>query len=377
MSPTIGIDCRKAQDFGIGTYIRGLVGGLADLDGETHYRLLVSPEGREALGELPPNFELVVEGSRVYSLREQVLLPWRLSRLDLDLFHATHYVLPLYVPSRVVVTIHDIIHLLFPEFLPNRLAFHYARRMIRRSLERGDRIIAVSERTKTDLVEYFGVDGEKIEVVYNGVEERFREHLAEEDRAALLRRLGVPDEYLLFVGNPKPHKNLDRVLAACARARELAAGELPPLVCVGAREPELVKVRRWAERLGLADRVHFLGFVAEADLPALYQGATLLLYPTLYEGFGLPVVEAMAAGTAVITSSTSALEEIGRGAAELVDPLDVEALATAIARLVADPAARRDLAERGLKRSQRFQWSLAALRTRAIYQEVLGGEESW
>ncbi|MDX1997789.1 MAG: glycosyltransferase family 1 protein [Thermoanaerobaculia bacterium] len=377
MSPTIGIDCRKAQDFGIGTYIRGLVGGLANLDGETHYRLLVSPEGREALGELPPNFELVVEGSRVYSLREQVMLPWRLSRLHLDLFHATHYVLPLYVPSRVVVTIHDIIHLLFPEFLPNRLAFHYARRMIRRSLERGDRIIAVSERTKTDLVEYFDVDGEKIEVVYNGVEERFREHLAEADRAALLRRLGVPDEYLLFVGNPKPHKNLDRVLAACARARELAAGELPPLVCVGARETELVKVRRWAERLGLADRVHFLGFVAEGDLPALYQGATLLLYPTLYEGFGLPVVEAMAAGTAVITSSTSALEEIGRGAAELVDPLDVEALAAAITRLVADPAARRDLAARGLKRAQKFQWSLAALRTRAIYQEVLGGEESW
>lgn len=372
MKAAIGLDCRKAQDFGIGTYIRGLVGGLAEIDFETRYRLLVSPEGREALGPLPENFELVAEPSRVYSVREQLALPWRLSRLKLDLYHATHYVLPLYVPARVVVTIHDIIHVLFPEFLPNRLAFHYARRMILRSLERGDRIVAVSERTRSDLVDYFRVDGEKIEVVYNGVDARFRERLAEADRRALLARLGLTGQYLLFVGNPKPHKNLDRVLEAYARVHERSGGEPPPLVCVGAREAEIFKLRRQAERLGLGERVRFLGFVEDAVLPALYQGATLLLYPTLYEGFGLPVAEAMASGTPVVTSSTSALEEIGRGAAELVDPLDVEALAGAILRLLANAGARQDLAERGLKRSQKFQWQLAALRTRAIYQEVLG-----
>lgn len=375
MIPTVGIDCRKAQDFGIGTYIRGLVGGLAQIDTTTRYRLLVSPEGREALGELPPNFELVNEASRVYSLREQFTLPWRLSRLHLDLYHATHYVLPLYVPARVVVTLHDIIHLLFPEFLPNRLAFHYARRMILRSLERGDRIVAVSERTRSDLIDYFDIDGEKIEVVYNGVDSRFRERLDPSERRARLARLGISGEYLLFVGNPKPHKNLDRVLQAFARVREGAPTEPLELVCVGARESEIFKLRRQAERLGVGDRVRWLGFVEDAALPVLYQGATLLLYPTLYEGFGLPVVEAMASGTPVVTSSTSALEEIGRGAAELVDPLDVEALAAAITRLLADPAARRDLAERGTRRAQKFQWPLAAQRTRAIYQEVLGPED--
>jgi glycosyltransferase involved in cell wall biosynthesis len=373
---SIGIDCRKAQDFGIGTYIRGLVGGLAEIDTETRYRLLVSPGAREALGALPSNFDLVLESSRVYSIREQLVLPWRLARLKLDLYHATHYVLPPYVPARVVVTLHDIIHLLFPEFLPNRIAFHYARRMILRSLERGDRVIAVSERTRTDLMDYFGLDGAKIEVVYNGVDERFRGRLDAEDRQALLARMGISGDYLLFVGNPKPHKNLDRVLEAYSRVRERAAGEPPELVCVGAREPEVFKLRRQAERLGLGERVRFLGFVEDAALPALYQGATLLLYPTLYEGFGLPVAEAMASGTPVVTSSTSALEEIGRGAALLVDPLDVEALADAVLRLLADPDARRELAERGRRRAQRFQWKLAALRTRSIYREVLYGEES-
>ena len=368
---TIGLDARKIQDFGIGTYVRNLVAALARVDRENRYVLLVRPADKEALPELPETFRTVVESAGVYSLRELFALSYRLFRLKLDLYHATHYVLPVVVPSRVVVTIHDIIHLLYPEFLPSGLAFLYAQRMIHRSLARGDRIIAVSQNTKADLMEYFDVDGKKIQVVYNGVEERFRARLPDDEVDRRLASLGIARPYLLFVGNPKPHKNLDNVVQAYARARRLSSFDAP-LVCVGAKSGADAKIRQRAEYLGVADRVRLLGHVADEVLPAVYQGATLFLYPTLYEGFGLPVVEAMASRVAVVTSNTSALKEISEGYARLVDPLDVPAMAEAIAELMADDDRRAALATLGARRAEDFRWEETARKTLAIYRAVLG-----
>jgi len=368
---TIGLDARKIRDFGIGTYVRNLVRALARVDAENRYVLLVRPADKEALPPLPENFRTVTESSPVYSPSELVALSWRLFRLRLDLYHATHYVLPAVVPSRVVVTIHDIIHLLYPEFLPSGLAFLYAQRMIHRSLTRGDRIIAVSQNTKNDLMEYFDVDGKKIQVVYNGVEERFRARLPEEEIDRQLAAAGIARPYLLFVGNPKPHKNLDNVVQAYARARRMAQFDVP-LVCVGAKSGADSKIRQRAQYLGLADRVLLMGHVPDELLPAIYQGATLFLYPTLYEGFGLPVVEAMASGVAVITSNTSALKEIADGYARLVDPLDVNKMAEEIAAVMADDDLRAALAKLGARRAEDFRWEETAKKTLAIYRAVLG-----
>ncbi|MFP3941821.1 MAG: glycosyltransferase family 4 protein [Thermoanaerobaculia bacterium] len=370
MAYTIGIDARKVQDFGIGTYIRNLVAGLAEIDDENCYVLFTGSQGRDSFDGLPENFHIVVERSPVYSARELMALSWRLFRLRLDLYHATHYVLPLATPSRIVVTIHDIIHLLYPQFLPNRLAFFYAQRMMRRSLSGADRVIAVSENTRSDLTEYFGVEGSGVEVIYNGVDDAYRERLSEEDLDRWLRQLDVRRPYLLFVGNPKPHKNLDRVIRAYARACETAEIDAP-LVCVGDRTAAQFKLRQRAQQLGVGDRVRLLGHVAQEALPALYQGASLFLYPTLYEGFGLPVVEAMASGTPVLTSNTSALKEIASGHAHLVDPLDTERMARAIVRLMTDHAYREKLAAKGLDRSRDFRWRLTAERTRQVYLDVL------
>jgi glycosyltransferase involved in cell wall biosynthesis len=273
-----------------------------------------------------------------------------------------------------VVTIHDIIHLLYPEFLPGRLAFLYAQRMIRRALVRGTRIVAVSQNTKSDLMDYFEVDGRKIHVVYNGVEERFRQRLAPADLDRWLRQLEVRLPYLLFVGNPKPHKNLENVLRGYARAQALqpfAAG----LVCVGSRDPaQDFKLRLLAEQLGVGGRLQLVGHVASEALPALYQGASLFLYPTLYEGFGLPVVEAMAAGAPVVTSNNSALREIAEGYAHLVDPLDVEELARAIVRCMGDVEYRESLAKLGLRRAADFRWERTAEKTRETYLAALREE---
>ncbi len=374
MPYTIGIDVRKIQDFGIGTYIRNLVRSLARIDLENRYLLLCRPQDRDLLRDLPGNFQTAPESAPVYSAREMLALSWRLYRSRLDLYHSTHYVLPAWVGSPVVVTIHDIIHLLYPDFLPSRFAFLYAQRMIRRSLNRGDRVIAVSQSTKNDLKQYFDVDGGKIQVVLNGVEVVFRQRLSSEELQRWLRNLGIEQPYLLFVGNPKPHKNLDNVVKAYARARHLANLDAP-LICVGARTGSEFKIRQRAEYLGIPDKVRILGHVAQEALPAIYQGASLFLYPTLYEGFGLPVVEAMASGVPVITSNTSALKEIAEGYAYLVDPLDIEGMAKAIANVMGDPERRARLAERGARRAADFDWDLTAQKTLDVYRAAIEGRD--
>jgi glycosyltransferase involved in cell wall biosynthesis len=370
LARNIGIDARKLTDFGIGTYINNLVRSLADIDQENRYVLFVGTPGREILSDLPDNFRLVFENSPVYSIKEQVALSWKLHRLKLDLYHATHYVLPAMVSCRVVVTIHDIIHLLYPEFLPNRMAFLYAQRMIRRSLKRGDRIIADSRNTRTDLMDYFETDGRKIDVVYPGVAETFRRQLGGEAVQQVLADHGVDGPYLLFVGNPKPHKNLDNVVRAFAEVirRDAFEGDL---VCVGGRDEAQQRVLHHAESLGIADRVRLLGHVEEEALPAIYQGARLFLYPTLYEGFGLPVVEAMASGVPVITSNTSSLHEVANGYASLVDPLNVEQMADAIVAALRDDSLRERLITAGKERSSQFSWRQTAQQTLEVYQSAL------
>jgi alpha-1,3-rhamnosyl/mannosyltransferase len=370
VSKTIAIDARKLRDFGIGTYVRNLVRGIAALDLDDRYLLFVRPDYDGSLDDLPENFRVLTERSAVYSVRELVAMSWRLYRLRVDLYHATHYVLPGVVPCPTVVTIHDIIHLLFPDYLPNRLAHYYAHRMIRRSLARGNAIIAVSQNTRDDLASYFRIGTRKIHVIYNGVDTAFRHHLEPDDLQASLAAQGLAQPYLLFVGNPKPHKNLDSTVQAYARARELAGFEAP-LVCVGARAGTDFKLRQRAAQLGIEGQVLILGHVSDEALPAIYQGASLFLYPTLYEGFGLPVVEAMASGTPVITSNNSALREIAGGYSHLVDPLDIEEIARAIAHCMSDPAHRENLRKLGLRRSESFQWSRTAEQTLALYREVM------
>ena len=372
MPYNIGLDARKLSDFGIGTYIRNLIHSLSEIDQENSYTLFVGQKHEDALLDLPDNFRTVVERSPVYSARELAALSWRLFRLDLDLYHSTHYVLPAMVPCRAVVTIHDIIHLLYPEFLPSSLAFFYAQRMIRRSLTRGDRIIADSQNTKTDLMDYFDVDGRKIRVIYPGVTNTFRQQLERSELEATLTDLGFENPYLLFVGNPKPHKNLDNVIKAYARALAISDFDAD-LVCVGDRSGSEFKIRQRAENLGIASRVRLLGHVSDEVLPAIYQGATVFIYPTLYEGFGLPVVEAMASGVAVITSSTSALKEVAEGYGHLVNPLDIEETAEAIAQCMTDVEHREALAKLGARRSEEFRWSKTAEQTLEVYMSVLQG----
>ncbi len=370
--PLIGVDARKIRDFGIGTYIRQLLEAVARSpeSAEYRFRVYLRQGDRELLGKLPEHFETVCEESAGYSVAELTRFAWRLWRDHLDLFHATHYVLPPLVRGRAVVTIHDIIHLLYPQFLPNRAAHFYARFMIRRALWRSDRIITVSYNSKHDLVNYFAVPASRIEVIYNGVSPRFHPDVPAEERARVARRYGLKAPYLLFLGGEKPHKNLQSVLRAFAEARRQAP--LPhALVLAGPPPKNPARLEALIAALDLVERVSQPGLVQDEDLPGLLAGAEVLLYPTLYEGFGLPVVEAMACGTPVLTSSTSALQEIAGGYAYLVDPMDVDAIARGIIALSTDVKARADFRELGKKRALDFSWDKAAEKTLEVYRAVL------
>ena len=373
--PLIGIDARKAKDFGIGSYIRHLLEAMGRNPESPKYRfrVYVPRADLDSLPELPAHFEAVTEDSAGYSLAELTGFAWRLWRDRLDLFHATHYVLPPLFRSRAVVTIHDIIHLLYPQFLPSRAAHFYARFMIRRALDRADRIITVSYNSKRDLTDYFGVSGNRVEVIYNGVSPAFRPDVPVEQRQRVAERYGIQTPYLLFLGGEKPHKNIQNVVRAFGQARRQQ--NLPhSLVLAGPLPKDTARLQALIAAMDLSGAVHLPGIMEEAELPGLYAGADAFLYPTLYEGFGLPVVEAMACGTPVLTSSTSALREIAGGFAYLVDPMDVDAIARGIGVLTSDAKVRADLTELGKKRALDFSWDKAAEKTLEVYAAALRGD---
>ena len=371
--PRIGIDARKLKDYGIGSYIRHLLEAIGRREESERYRFLVYARraDRDALPELPAHFEIAEEEAPGYSIAELTGFAWRIFRDRLDLFHATHYVLPPLPKTRAVVTIHDIIHLLYPQFLPNRAAHLYARLMIRHALNRANRIITVSYNTKRDLTDYFGVPGARTDVIYNGVSERFRPGVPESEKQRVAALYGLTAPYLLFLGGEKPHKNVQNVVRAFAEARRRR--ELPhTLVLAGPMPKNPGRLEALISALDLSTAIRRTGIVEEEDLPGLYAGSDALLYPTLYEGFGLPVIEAMACGVPVLTSGTSALQEIAGGYAYLVDPMDVEAIAGGIILLSTDQKLRADYSELGKKRALDFSWEKAAERTLEVYAEALG-----
>jgi len=327
----IGIDARKIADFGIGTYIRGLLQDLARENGDTY--VAFAPQRLAHL--IPAGVEHIAIDAPHYSIREIVILGRAADRAHLDLFHAPHYVVP-FTRVPFVVTIHDLIHLRNP----NPIARLYARQMIGRAVRRSRRVLTVSGAVKREIVSTFGCADDHVVVTPNGVGAPFSESgTAAEGR------------YFLYVGNDKPHKNVDVLVDAFSRIDGAS------LVLTGAA----------FERFKSRERVVVTGFVDDAELAALYRGAIALVMPSSEEGFGLPALEAMASGCAVITSNAAALVEITGDAALHVEP-DAASLADAMTRIASDESLRAALASRGMARARHFTWTRCAELTRAAYR---------
>ena len=367
----IAIDARKLRDYGIGTYVRNLLRHLTRIDQTSEYVVLCREADRQLVGELGDNFRAVPEASPGYSVREQITVPRDLRRERADLFHAPHYVLPPLTPCKSVVTIHDCIHLRFPQYLPNRLGYAYARGAMWMATHQSSRILTVSEASKRDILRYFNVPPEKIDVIYNGIDERFSTPPPEDDVARVRERYQLYDPFILYAGNIKPHKNLERTIEAFHLLRRSAEFAEVKLVIIGDEIAKYAALRHAVHRHKLHKYVRFFGFVPNQTLAILYRLAGVFVFPSLYEGFGLPPLEAMASGTPVITSNVSSLPEVVGDAALLVDPLQPEAIADAMRRVLSDPALRDDLRARGLDRARHFSWERSIRRVREIYGEVL------
>jgi glycosyltransferase involved in cell wall biosynthesis len=365
----IAVDARKLHDYGIGTYVRNLLKQLGRQDQANEYVLICRPEHAGLAADLGSNFTEVLDGSKPYSMAEQVSIPMDLRRHRIDLFHEPHYVLPPLVPCAAVVTIHDCIHLRFPQYLPNKLAHAYARTFLWTATHQANRIITVSEASKRDILQYFSIPPEKIEVIYNGIDDRFWVPPSEDDIERVRQRYQLTDEFVLYAGNIRPHKNLERLIDAFQLLRRAGLDHLKLLI-IGDEISKYATLRRAVHRHKLHKHVRFLGFVPDQTLAALYRLAAVFVFPSLYEGFGLPPLEAMASGTPVVTSNVSSLPEVAGGAALLVDPYDPEAIAGAVRMVLTDQTLREDLRRRGLARAREFSWAKAIERVRQIYEEV-------
>lgn len=361
---TIGIDASRAfcaQPTGTERYATEVIRHLV-AQNEHDYRLYA----RSRLTDPPSGVELVV--LPMPRLWTHMRLAAEVMRRPPDLLFVPAHVLPWIVRSPSVVTVHDLGYLVFPE-AHTRTQRWYLDRSTRRHVVRATRLIADSAATRADLLRFYRADPERVTVV----------HLAADDTlspapphriAALRHRLGWPADrrYVLHVGTLQPRKNLARLVTAFARI----AGDDPDvsLVLAGKRGWGGEDLLALARSLGVERRVHLLGYVPRADLPALYGGAAAAVVPSLYEGFGLPVLEAMACGAPVATSNSSSLPEVAGEAALSFDPLDVDALAAALRTLLASEPLRTQLVAAGLARARRFSWARCARETQAVLEQA-------
>jgi glycosyltransferase involved in cell wall biosynthesis len=350
---------------GVGYYTARLLEGLAGAAGKGIVERLVVLSNRE-VPPFPHNGNVEVHTWGRFGVRSvwmQAVLPWILRRVRPDLVHFTNYLAPLACPVPYVVSIHDMTMTLFPEC-------HTAKKRLLTStlvprIARGAHLVlAPSESTRRDVVRLLGLDPQRVRVVPYAPGPGFGPVTADRERLAAY---GLRGPYFLYVGTLEPRKNLARTLRAFATL----SSSLPDhrFVLVGQRGWNCDDVLREVE--ASAGRALVLGYVSEEDLPQMYAQATALVYPSLYEGFGLPVVEAMACGTPVITSRGSSLEEIGGDAALLVDPLDERALADAMHAVATDAALADGLRRRGLQAARRYDWSRTARETAEAYREAL------
>lgn len=352
---------------GIGRYLEQLLAALPNAAGRDE---LVVYAGR---GVTPPNQSLskAWKETLVPTHRASVRVAWEhtslplLARRDrLTLFHGAVNVVPRLMPCPSVVTIHDLAFLRWPEQVPSR-RYQYLSREVKSGTARASRVIAISESTKADVVELLGISPERVSVTHLGVDPRFR--LAMEDEKRTFRtRASVQKPYILAVGNLEPRKNLPGLL----RAFSLLSNDFPhDLILVGAEAWLAGDIHATIERLKLSGRVRMTGFVDDADLPLWYGCADLFAFPSLYEGFGLPPIEAMACGVPVVTSNVSSLPEVVGDAAIMVNPLSDEEIASAMSCLLSDESLASAMTVKGLERAKQFTWEQTADQTMAIYRQ--------
>jgi glycosyltransferase involved in cell wall biosynthesis len=372
----IVIDARRLRDFGIGTYIRSLVRALGAIDTTNRYTLVSAPGDDRSLSDLPQNFRTAIYSRSDESGLDHILFHWYLRGLKPDLVHIPHTRVPLLMVRPYVVTVHDLSSLFFDPG-QSKLRIYLRRFRLRRGLERASRVIAVSDTTRRDVEHAMGVPAQRMRRVYNAPDPGFIECVgaeAEEKRRLIMERYQIQYPFLLYAGNIRRHKNIPRLVEAFAVVRaELASHPVYRdlhLIIIGDTLSQYPAVRQTVIRTRGEQTVRFLGFVPFETLRCFYQSAAAFVFPSRYEGFGLPPLEAMACGAPVVTSNASSLPEIVDEAAILVNPENVFDIAHGIRDALVDTALRAELIRRGREQASRYSWARTAKQVLEIYQEA-------
>jgi glycosyltransferase involved in cell wall biosynthesis len=376
-SVKIAIDIRRMTEFGVGTYIRNVVRTLGRLDRETVYFLIGAPARVKEIGPLPGNFHTVplVEPER--SLKSYLEFRSVVRRMDCDLVHIPNlFSMPRDLSCPYVMTVHDILeHLSRAREQTGFWRFTHFQ-LTKRVLSGAARIFAVSNFTKLEIEKLFGIPARRIEVVYNAIDERLLHgHVNPADRQVIVERYQVTYPFLLYAGRISPHKNVVRMIEAFSALKtELDKEHLFPdlkLIIIGDDVSGNPDLRRTVIRSGVQNDVRFLGFVPIEVLRTFYDAAKIFVFPSLYEGFGLPPLEAMAHGTPVVTSNVTSLPEVVGNAAVLVHPENVFEIMRALHRVLLDQSLREKMKERSYRQAAKFSWEKSVSRILDVYREVL------
>jgi glycosyltransferase involved in cell wall biosynthesis len=372
----VAIDIRRMSDFGVGTYTRNVVRALSRLDRESHYILIGSPQKATEIGPLPPNFQTVPLLEPDTTAKGYFKFRTVLRHMDCDLVHIPHlFGIPKGMSCPYVITVHDVLEHMIRANGRSGLRRELHFQLTRRVLKGAERIFAVSKFTKSEIEKLFGIAPEHIEVVYNAIDERFLHgHATEADRQFLAERYQVNYPFLLYAGRISPHKNVVRIIEAFSalKAELDKEGKYPglKLVIIGDELSKHPDLRRTVIRGGVQNDVRFLGFIPIEVLRVFYDAAKIFVFPSLYEGFGLPPLEAMAHGTPVLASNTSSLPEVVGNAAVLVNPENVFEIMRALHRVLMDQNLREKLKKRCYEQAKKFSWEHSARQILTAYTEV-------
>lgn len=370
----IAIDIRRINEFGIGTYIWNLVRNLSQVDDRNDYLLAGSNRNFHELGPLRPNFTPVHTGGQEGSWREQVSFPLALRKQKPDVVHIPHHDCPFLIPGKLVVTVHDCVHVKFPPENLSRFRRYQLYWRTKRAVENASQILAVSNSTRDDLVNIFDLDTKRISVIHNALDERFAPVSGAQDTKIVLERYQLHDPFVLYSGRIRPHKNVHRLIEAFAVLKNELVDDARystlKLIIIGDELSHHQYLRRTVVRSGVQQDVRFFGFVPYSILQVFYQSAALFAFPSLYEGFGLPPLEAMASRTPVLASNTSSLPEVLGEAALLVNPENVFEIARGMKSILMENSVRERLVTRGLKHITRFSWESAARQVIEAYERA-------
>jgi glycosyltransferase involved in cell wall biosynthesis len=375
----IGIDATALppRPVGAGNYIIELIRHIERLDAADEFVIFAQPHGRELIAvPARPGFEWVMIPERSPAQRlvwEQTAFPRLIARTNLALLHSLHYTRPIALPCASVVTFHDMTFFLFPHLhtLSKRLYFPQA---IRLSARKADALIADSESTRQDAIRLLGISPDRIHTVPLGVSPAFHPVRDTQLLEVVRQRYSLPEHFILYVGLVEPRKNLPMLLRAYQRLQEQIRiqgnADAPPLVIVGRFGWNVAHVFELVDALAIKEKVCFSGYIPAQDLPIVYNLADVFVYPSLYEGFGLPPLEAMACGTPVITTAVSSLPEHVGEAGLLIPPQDEGALFRALLALLQDTDLRRQLSQKGPERAALYSWNRTAQETLNVYRQV-------